>query len=342
MKPLVSIIIPVFNVDQYLAECLESVCNQTLRDIEIIIIDDGSTDNSPNIIKCFRQEDDRIIFHSQENQGQGIARNWGIENANGKYLGFVDSDDSISLDMYEKMYQKAEAFKIDIIQCEYKLTKKEDLIIDGGEKAIELSANAEIFVSFWSKLYKRSIFINNHIRFPLSPPKMKHQDFAVAIQPLFFAKKIYLLRERLYFYRENRFGSVMNTISEDHLIHLEIALNINKSFLEKHSASDTCLLYYSKIYFSHSISRLKSIIENMRPFDKNKKALIELWIKTFRSSIFFQQGKQYNKNITISIVIFLIDCYNLQPKFTILTLTLVHHILKFKKDISQMNTKISF
>ena len=128
----VSIIIPVYNVERYLPKCLDSVINQTLRDIEIICIDDCSTDGSYEILQEYASKDDRIIVLKQEtNQGQGVARNRGIDIAKGEYIGFVDPDDWIELDMYEKMYNQAKNLNSEIVICninryneESKKTKK--------------------------------------------------------------------------------------------------------------------------------------------------------------------------------------------------------------------------
>ena len=100
----VSIIIPVYNVEKYLQKCLESLVNQTLKEIEIICINDGSTDKSEEILKIFAQKDDRIIVVNKENEGQSVARNVGIKLAKGEFLGFVDSDDWVDLDFFEKLY----------------------------------------------------------------------------------------------------------------------------------------------------------------------------------------------------------------------------------------------
>ena len=113
----VSIIIPVFNTSKYLKQCLDSVINQTLREIEIICIDDGSTDNSLKILKEYQKNDKRIKILTQKHKKQGAARNYGISIACGEYIGFVDSDDWCELDMFEKLYEKAKETNSDITMC---------------------------------------------------------------------------------------------------------------------------------------------------------------------------------------------------------------------------------
>ena len=105
--PKISIIIPVYNTEEYLRECLDSVIEQTLKDIEIILVDDGSTDNSGKICDEYREKDTRITVIHQENRGQGKARNEALKISNGEYIGFIDSDDWIDLDFYEKLYNAA-------------------------------------------------------------------------------------------------------------------------------------------------------------------------------------------------------------------------------------------
>ena len=112
--PKISVVIPIYNAEEYLEECLESVVGQTLRDIEIICINDGSTDNSAKICEKYAKKDKRIIFVSTENKGPGAARNTGLGFAKGEFIGFVDSDDWIDLDFYEKLYTAAVETDADI------------------------------------------------------------------------------------------------------------------------------------------------------------------------------------------------------------------------------------
>lgn len=117
--PIISVIVPVFNTEKYVEECIESIQNQTLRDIEIIIVDDGSTDNSKSIVLNMQRYDQRIKFFELNcNKGVGAARNLGIENSTGDYIAFVDSDDFIKKDMYEKLYREAENKNAEIVICD--------------------------------------------------------------------------------------------------------------------------------------------------------------------------------------------------------------------------------
>lgn len=113
----ISAILPVYNVEQYIKDCLDSIINQTMDDIEIICVNDGSLDNSLQVLEEYAQKDARIKIISQENQGQGIARNNGLKIANGEYITFIDPDDWVDVDMFEKMYKSAKKFDSDYVFC---------------------------------------------------------------------------------------------------------------------------------------------------------------------------------------------------------------------------------
>ena len=115
MLPVVSIIIPVYNVESYLAECLDSACNQTLKNIEIICINDGSTDNSLNILQEYEKRDNRISIISQDNRGASRARNIGIQHAKGKYIYFLDSDDYLAHDALEMLVNTMETGNLELL-----------------------------------------------------------------------------------------------------------------------------------------------------------------------------------------------------------------------------------
>ena len=119
MKYKISVIVPVYNVELYLERCLESIVKQTLTDIQIIIVNDGSTDNSLDIIKKYAQYDDRFIVVSQENRGSSAARNKGLKIASGDFIAFVDGDDYISSEMYMTMYNSAIKNSADVVVCQF-------------------------------------------------------------------------------------------------------------------------------------------------------------------------------------------------------------------------------
>ena len=203
--PKVSVIIPVFNTEKYLTKCLDSVCNQTLSDIEIICIDDCSTDNSLNILKDYALEDSRIkVIEFKENKGAAVARNIGIEEASGEYIGFVDSDDYIDLDFYENLYKKAQTSHSDVVKgSNYKIIWPDGkVVIDLQNDKIKKSK-----LNFWNQyttaIYKRKFIINNKITFPLN--MIVGEDPVFAIKTAILSNNIEVIDSAQYYYsrREN-------------------------------------------------------------------------------------------------------------------------------------------
>ena len=123
MGTKVSVILPVYNVSDYLRQCMDSIVGQTLKDIEIICVDDGSTDDSLAILKEYEAKDQRVKVIQQANAGAGAARNKGLEIATGEYLSFLDSDDFVDVNMYEQLYLKAKAKDIDVVYCNCNIYK---------------------------------------------------------------------------------------------------------------------------------------------------------------------------------------------------------------------------
>lgn len=163
--PKVSVIIPVYNTEKYLEKCLESVCNQTLSDIEIICINDCSTDNSLEILNRYAADDERIkIINFPENRGAAAARNAGIDVATGEYIGFVDSDDYPDLDFYEKLHNRAKETGADVAKGNYK--SAHDGYVDEylNEKIKEDKNN--FAYAYCSAIFKRDIIIKNNLCFP--------------------------------------------------------------------------------------------------------------------------------------------------------------------------------
>ena len=163
--PKISIIVPVYNVEQYLPQCLDSIINQTFKDIEIICINDGSTDNSIKILEQYAQRDSRIKVLNQENQGLSVARNNGIAQATGEYVSFIDSDDFIHLEFLETLYQAIIQSNCDIAGCDFLKVYSNEIPVKKNAKfkkyvsALDVLLNKKNFIHFnvWNKLYKREI-----------------------------------------------------------------------------------------------------------------------------------------------------------------------------------------
>lgn len=222
----ISVIVPVFNVEDYLNYSLDSILNQTLEDIEVICVDDGSTDNSLNILKDYAKKDERIKIISKENEGQGTARNVGIDNAQGEFIAFVDSDDFIDKTMFEKLYNESVNKNLDLVMCKVSSFDNETHEINdnlwyyslkcfnGFKKDVFNNQDTKKFthlisVTPYNKLYRNSFIQKNSIRFP---DKYIFEDEVFFYNVYLKSKRIALVNENLYYYRTNRAGS---TVSND-------------------------------------------------------------------------------------------------------------------------------
>lgn len=174
-KIAVSIIVPVYNVEKFLRRCLDSLVNQTLENIEIILVNDCTPDNSAVIMQEYKAKfpDKIVLINSPENRKQGGARNLGLKVAKGQYVGFVDSDDWVELDMYEKLYKKACEKNSDVAVCDYEKVWKDKSIY---YKSLEIDLTGDVVHlrkslllrpgMVWSKIYKRSLILDNELYFP--------------------------------------------------------------------------------------------------------------------------------------------------------------------------------
>ena len=228
-QPQVSIIVPVYNVENYIERCLNSLVNQTFKDIEIITINDGSTDKSLELINKYVKEDIRVSVIDLGDEGVSYCRNLGIEKANGKYIMFVDSDDWIDSNMIEAMYKKAEENKLDLVMCSYirefkdhskekifnlpeEIIYKEDKVKNEllrklvGPVKEELS-NPEMLDALgtvWGKLYRADILKENKIKFVDLKEIGSAEDTLFNIFTFNYLKKVMFLNKPMYHYwRDN-------------------------------------------------------------------------------------------------------------------------------------------
>ncbi|HEL1907895.1 TPA: glycosyltransferase family 2 protein, partial [Streptococcus suis] len=206
--PKVSIIVPVYNTEDYIGECIESILNQSLTDIELILVNDCSTDRSLDILRKYEQIDSRIhIIDSLSNTGVGEARNKGIERASGQYISFVDSDDFLKIDMFEKLYQKALIDKADLVLCDTGTFSS-----DGREKSVwykPIYGKAQLKDIFHNtqptaRIVSRELIDRIHFRF------LKGMGEGIYFELMIHARHITTVPEKLYIYR-SREGSLSTT-----------------------------------------------------------------------------------------------------------------------------------
>lgn len=218
---LISIIVPIYNVEQYLDRCIESICAQSYKNLEIILVDDGSLDHCPEICDIWARKDSRICVIHKQNGGLSDARNVGITCAKGEYIAFVDSDDWIEKDLYQKMWSQLHKNNAQIAACkivkvsetyseEQKIYSKQKIFT--CKEALQTLLKGQDFCAVaWNKLYRREVI--GDIRFPVG---RLHEDEFFTYRVMANAAKLVLVPEAKYYYRQ-RMGSIMNKWTVKHL-----------------------------------------------------------------------------------------------------------------------------
>ena len=215
MKELISVIIPIYNVEHYLEKSVESVINQSYENLEIILVDDGSTDDSGKLCDKIAKKDERIKVIQKKNGGISDARNVGIEKANGKYLGFIDSDDYIDEFFYETLYAILKKYNSDISMCNYKKvytdseennteSEHKEQVFDSKQALRELLLFGKIENYVWNKLYKKDVFTK--VRYPVGK---KMEDLGTTYLTIKNSKTVVVTDYIGYFYRQRK-GSIMS------------------------------------------------------------------------------------------------------------------------------------
>ena len=285
MNPKISFIIPVYNVEKYLEQCLDSVINQTLKDIEVICIDDGSTDNSLNILKKYQKKDSRIIVYSQENSGQGKARNVALDAARGEYVLFVDSDDWIDLDASKELYEFSKKDNLDMLMFnvinyddetnqffETKYYNNAWFPKDFDRKIFSYDEIKDYAFAMsctpYSKVYKRSFLEENHIRFPLGA---FFEDYPFHCEVLLTSKRTRIFRKHYYF-RRRRKDSVTAEADDTYFDTVKIS-NVVTDVFKKHGQYKK----YIKLVLNRKIEYLMYCLDVIE--DKFKNDYINLIFK---------------------------------------------------------------
>lgn len=278
--PKISFIIPVYNVAPYLPKCLDSVLAQTLADIEVICINDGSTDDSGKILQNYEAKDKRIKVINQSNQGISAARNAGLKMVQSDYVMFVDSDDYIAFDMAEKLHQTMLKENPDVVICSAECVNLlpadaspdvvewqswlqpwfDEYIKPTGVYEVPKTIKGEFISVVWNKLYKMSIIKNYKIEFPLG---LIEEDEYWLWAYMLHCKKYAFVSERLYFYIQ-RSGSIMTTRNgnEKVLDILEIERRIYKLAQKYADIND-----YREILADWYVRTVGEILEYRKPKD---------------------------------------------------------------------------
>ena len=286
---MISIIVPIYNAELYLNRCIESILNQTFKDFELILVNDGSIDNSLNICNSYAKIDSRIKVIDKNNEGPGFSRNAGLKIAKGEYIGFVDSDDYISPLMYESMYKSAVKHQADIVQCGYiKVDEKGKVLTKSNYKNIVLNQNERCFKEYCKrnnidnyspcKIFKKetikNIFFGNY---------SYSEDAYFIIQAFLNCKRLVVLSSNYYYYVQtigsacrrpynDKFidtiivGEYMYALTQEHYPHLTyyfaryIATWCRFNYLgtkqQKNHSTQLLNEYMSKYKYYYSLSKI--------------------------------------------------------------------------------------
>lgn len=286
MNELISIIVPVYNVEKYLSKCIESIINQTYKNLEIILVDDGSPDNCGKICDEYARKDKRIKVLHKENGGQGSARNLGLDNSTGEYIAFVDSDDWIELDMYERMYKEIKNSNSDIAICGiYNVTRiktiqssvcEDVLILNNQELMRDYFTTTNIHSVPWNKLYNKKLWAN--LRFPENKYR---EDAFICYKVLSMAEKAVHIAKAKYFYLVRDGSSEHQKFSEKNLVSNEL-LDDEYEFVKQNYPELKKVLWDKRIkirqiqirdiILSRQQKKYKSVLDEMILFLRDNKA----------------------------------------------------------------------
>lgn len=261
----ISVIVPVYNVENYISACLKSILRQTLNDIEVIIVDDGSTDSTLSIVRDFEAKNPDIIsVYTQENSGPARARNVALSHATGEFISFIDSDDTLAYDMYEKMYGMAKKKDSDLVLCGRAYTDFDGNVMSTWNP-MEIADVTNIFKdhtllgktsSFvWDKLFKRELVEETGLRF--------NEDIHYAEDALFiysylvYAKRVSSITQPLYFYTVQRFGSITGAMDHRMLHEIKACEELTKFYINKgifdffeHDLGWICVGFWGRKFYS--------------------------------------------------------------------------------------------
>lgn len=328
--PLISVIVPVYNVQDYLEKCFDSIKSNSYENLEIILVNDGSTDKCGEMCESFKESDSRVKVVNKPNGGLSSARNAGLEIANGDYISFIDSDDYIAHDMMEKLVVKAEEYNADVVQCGYCKVNESGKTLDivSGDSFF-LDDNKKILDSFfvtnkyqvvvWNKLYRKEVVKN--IRF-IEGKNNEDNMFEADILPKI--NRVYFLNDICYMYLQ-RESSIMGGTFSHKKMDSFFAL---KYMMEKCQESYPEYICYVHKLVCLNVFYLDYLLSNQ----KNKKEFIndrKIMLSEFRDN--WKMIK--NKGILTGIDKFRLELYSVCPKLSFFMYSLVLNVKVIKRQL---------
>ncbi|MGM9978893.1 MAG: glycosyltransferase family 2 protein [Clostridium sp.] len=331
MENLISVIVPVYNVEKYLSKCIQSIINQTYKNLEIILIDDGSQDNSSKLCDEYSLKDSRISVIHKKNGGLSSARNVGLSNANGDYITFIDSDDWIDQNMISTLFNIINQEKSDIAVCNYFLAYNEEIQIQKDKIEIKNFSNIEALKKLYDeklkivmtiaccKLFKRELF--NNINFP---DGRIHEDEFTTYKLLYKAEKISYTNKKFYYYRQRK-DSIMNSAFNKKKLDIIYALEERIKFI-KESVNDMEL--YNLVVKGYYITILRRYYLYSKSCPNEKRELKEL--KKRARETYKKNKNSFDWNLKLRLIY---TSFLISPKLYIL----IEDISKLKNNFRQVN-----
>lgn len=290
---LVSVVIPAYNVSNYIEKCVESVRNQTYKNLEIILIDDGSTDSTPMILDKISKQDDRILVIHNSNRGVSATRNCGISKARGDYITFVDGDDFLAEDFVEYFTSIMDETAADFCVSENCITKQGDASGDYSYKSIDadkmvgLLLSPRIVVGCWNKMFKTSFIKNNNLFFVEKLSYGEGLNYICRCAQL--SQKSVLTQYKGYYYRRNNESSATTAFNMRKIINGELSLKMIEDSIKFNTDYSRAMLQLHKsMYYSGACTRLRVNREY-----KKYKVEYKQWVKYIRSNWFYIVSNRY-------------------------------------------------
>lgn len=284
-KPAVSVIVPIYNVEAFLERCLRSIEEQTLKNFNVIMIDDGSEDRSGEIARSFAERDNRFLYEGMSRNGVAKARNRGLELADGEFIAFLDSDDYVEPTYLEELYNAAIENSCMMSSCNYSLNYIDQPGVDHPVKIRKLKTGVyskEFYVNhiirdwnvrsyLWNKLWHRSLFFDYDITFP----NMYFEDIATVARLAFHTDKVAVVDKPLYHYSV-RSNSIMTTTRVEKINDYILSYGIIRNYIEYHGEGKTYRISFLKfaliIYFAnyYNVFNLHFVCRNFKGWIKNQ------------------------------------------------------------------------
>lgn len=339
---LISIIVPIYNSETYLNECINSLINQTLKEIEIILINDGSSDGSRKIIEDFKKLDNRIIVVNKENEGVSSARNLGIQLSSGKFIGFVDSDDYINCQMYEKLYYKAKKYNSNLAICRFAIFSKNNKYNEkwnfnyedvktaefilgnmiGAEKEGEFNKLDILMGSTCRCIYDKDIIDKYNISF--NKEITMAEDLLFNINYLTKIDKVVLTDEILYYYRNTR-----NSLSRGYRNDLFLIIKKLTYEIEQALGQDKKIFFQRRLnfaYFRYAIELIRNETKRIRPINYCR-------YKNIQSIVKYENLDKRLKNINLNKLNIKIKFFYLMFKYRLTSLGVLFWLVRMLKNL---------